>query len=454
MEIRLFALSLYNYKIYMLKMNIRYFIIIVLLVFCVSGVSAQKRGKNNEKQKERNIVDTAFVKVYTDSLFLAGNILSDSVETSYYGVYGDNKYAQMFIPLTFYHGSIDGLFGIDTGSRDGVDVGREIDSKLMNIYIKRPDLIMNTQTRILTAGSIDADVESPLKHEADFVYKMSPKPVEPVSVPFDVVVMRPNFWNYKGDYSLQFMQNCVSGNWYKGGESSYSMLGAVTMEANYNNKQKIKWDNKIELRLGIQNTRTDTLHTMKSTEDLIRLTSKLGLQASKRWYYTVQMVANTQFTHSYKSNDPIVYSDFLAPFNFNLSLGMDYNVDWINHRLKGTIHLAPLAYNLKYTRLLELSERLGIDAGRHTLHDFGSQLTADLTWQLTNILKWKTRLSAYSAYERTEFEWENTFVMQISKWMSAQLFVYPRFDDGVSRDGHHGYWQFKEFSSIGFSYSF
>ena len=60
----------------------------------------------------------------------------------------------------------------------------------------------------------------------------------------------------------------------------------------------------------------------------------------------------------------------------------------------------------------------------------------------------------FTSYKRAEFEWENTFVFQLNKWLSAQLFVYPRFDDAVARDGHHGYWQFQEFSSIGLSYSF
>ncbi len=54
-----------------------------------------------------------------------------------------------------------------------------------------------------------------------------------------------------GDYYLQFLQNYVSDNWYKGGESNYSMLGSVTMQANYNNKQKVKWENKLEMRLGL-----------------------------------------------------------------------------------------------------------------------------------------------------------------------------------------------------------
>ncbi len=438
----------------MLKMNFRYYTI-VLLVFCVSVVSAQKRETVKQKQNTQLVADTVLINAYLDSLQLVGQIFTDSVKTYYADEYKNPKSAQMFIPFTFYHAPVAGVFDADINESSGMTgVGKEIDYTLMLMYLKRPDLVLNTQNRIAKSGTIDSDITKPLRRKADLIDKMSHIYVEPTTVPIDVVVIKPNFWTYKGDYSLQFMQNCVSGNWYKGGESSYSMLGSVTMEANYNNKQKVKWDNKLELRLGIQNSRADTLHTMKSTEDLLRFTSKLGLQATKRWYYTVQMVANTQFTHSYKSNDPVVYSDFMAPFNFNLSLGMDYNVDWLNHKIKGTVHLAPLAYNLKYTRMLELSERLGIDAGKHTLHDFGSQLTADFIWQFNDIVRWKSRLSAYTAYDRVELEWENTFVMQINKWMSAQLFVYPRFDDGVGRDGHHGYWQFKEFASIGFSYVF
>jgi hypothetical protein len=51
-------------------------------------------------------------------------------------------------------------------------------------------------------------------------------------------------------------------------------------------------------------------------------------------------------------------------------------------------------------------------------------------------------------------EWENTFTLQVSKYISAQLFVYPRFDDTTKRDEDLGYWQLKEYSSIGFNYVF
>jgi hypothetical protein len=304
------------------------------------------------------------------------------------------------------------------------------------------------------AGPADVNITTPIRQEAELVDKVEELPQTIDIVPMKVVVTKPNFWKIKGDYSLQFMQNYISDNWYKGGESSYAMLGVVTMEANYNNKQKVKWDNKLELKLGLQNTRSDTIHRMKTNEDLIRLTSKLGLHASKHWYYTLQLIAQTQFTHSYKSNDRTVYADFLAPGSLNLSLGMDYDMDWMNHKLKGTVHLAPIAYNLKYTRNLDLSTRLGIKEGRHALHDYGSLFTADLTWEFNDMLKWKTRMYGYTTYKNAVFEWENTFVFQLNKWLAAQLFVYPRFDDNVSRDDKHGYWQFKEFASIGFNYSF
>ena len=68
--------------------------------------------------------------------------------------------------------------------------------------------------------------------------------------------------------------------------------------------------------------------------------------------------------------------------------------------LKGTFHIAPLAYNLKYTRMLELSDRLGIGTGHHFLHDFGSECTIDLEWKLFEMLTWRTRLYGYTTYRR------------------------------------------------------
>ena len=354
---------------------------------------------------------------------------------------------QLFMPLTYYGSVTEGLF--TRGRKDNPFL-----AELMHLYLSRPDLVAGTDRKIrMQQGRLD-EIETPIRHDVKLVEKVTGQPAEPQTAPVEIMVLRPNFWTFQGDYALQFLQNYVTGNWYKGGESNYSALASLVMQANYNNKQKVKWENRLELKYGMQSSRSDSLHSVKSTEDLIRLTSKLGLQATKRWYYTVQFIGNTQFARSYRSNDPKVYAAFLSPLNLNLSLGMDYAVDWLAHRLKGNFHLAPLAYNMKYARMLELSDRLGIDEGRHFLHDFGSEFTVDLEWKLLEQLSWKTRLYGYSTYKRSELEWENTFTFRFNRYISSRIFIYPRFDDGVRRDDHHAYWQLKEFASIGFQYSF
>lgn len=393
--------------------------------------------------KGSNRADTTIIRNYLDSLSAVRQKLDNDTITSA----GSKLAPRLFEPTTFYHDITNEAF------RPYYNM-QPVSLSLLSIYLSRPDLVGNSQRNMEKYRGDSPAPEAPIQSNPNLVNsEMLPDP-KPVEAPVDLLVLRPRFWSYKGDYSLQLMQNYVSGNWYKGGESSYAVLGAVTMEANYNNRQKVRWDNKLELKLGMQNTRSDSLHTVKTTEDLIRLTSKLGLQASHHWYYTLQLIGQTQFTHSYKSNDPVLYAHFLAPGNLNISIGMDYNVDWINHRLTGTFHLAPFAYNMKYTRLRDLAERLGIDKGKHFLHDKGSQFTIDLTWEIADQLRWKTRMYGYTTYKRVEYEWENTLVFQFNKWISAQLFVYPRFDDAITRDGHHGYWQYKEFSSIGFTYVF
>lgn len=350
---------------------------------------------------------------------------------------------RLFTPLSLYDSSLSHF--LQPGKEPS-----EIDKALLHVYLTRPDLVRTTERNLTAAGSLEATKQ--VKASPDIVDIIAPKPQEPEDYPIAVVVSKPDFWTYTGEYNMQFLQNYVSSNWYKGGQSNYSVLGSLTVEANYNNKQKVRFDNKLELKLGLQTTRGDSLHSTKTSEDLIRYTGKLGLQARHHWYYTLQTIAQTQFMRSYKSNDPKVYSDFFSPFTLNVSLGMDYNVNWLKERLTGSIHLAPFAYNFKYVDRLSLATRYGLDEGKHQLHDYGSEINIDLTYKFATNMKWRSRLYFYTTYKRTEMEWENNVVLQINRFLSTNIFVYPRFDDGAEKDDHHGYWQFKEYCSFGFTF--
>ena len=103
---------------------------------------------------------------------------------------------------------------------------------------------------------------------------------------------------------------------------------------------------------------------------------------------------------------------------------------------------------------LPLGPSYGLKVGKHTLLDFGSQLTADLVWKMNENVTWKSRLYAFTSYKRAEIEWENTFELRVSKYITANLFLVPRFDDAGVYDSDLGYWQFKEYSSLGFTYAF
>ncbi len=439
--------------------------ILVLSFLGVSALQAQQTRQTN--RNERADYASAILKNYEDSLELLLNKVYRLNDKSVLSAdFTDNTMPyqsfRLFSPLTFYESIAKEAFDLSGDAAKAYAQSRKADylspqftdAVLLRVYLKRPELVLNRETTLHSVAPEAKTTPVVIKSNAGLVEKESQTPIEPESGPINVVVTKPNFWTFKGDYFLQFLQNYVSGNWYKGGESNYSMVSAVTLQLNYNNKQKVKFDNKLELKLGFVTSPSDTLHSLKTSEDLIRYTSKLGLQASKRWYYTLQLVAYTQFLRAYKNNNSNAASDFMSPFNANLSLGMDYNVDWFKGRLKGSIHLAPLAYNFRYVDRLGIATRYGLEPDSHTLHDYGSEFTVDLMWKIAEPISWQTRLYGYTTYKRAEVEWENTFTFQFNKFISSKLFVYPRFDDGAARDDKHGYLQMREFVSIGFSYSF
>lgn len=440
-------------------MKLRY---CLLVVFSLGLVSAHARLHENVTTNQ------PFTSRYLDSLYLFKSRL-DSIPTGSFqqtAIYqdlvrkfGDNAFlasdfSRLFLPMTFYHSPAHDLLSIQKEGDIENIVKENVDLALMNVYLKHPEWLESTESALARVNTRISTEPTRQRADLDIVKQVAPRPQDVDIIPFDVMVRKPNFWTFGGDYYMQFLQNYVSSNWYKGGESSYSMVGSMTMQATYNNKQKVRWDNKLELKLGFITSRGDSLHKFKTSEDLIRYTGKLGLQASKRWYYTFQLLTYTQFTKGYKSNQSKVYSDFMSPFVVNLSLGMDYSLSWFHKHLNGTVHLAPLAGNFKYVGRTGLESSYGLDEGKHSLTDYGSEFTADLTWKFSDNISWKTRLYGYTTYSRSELEWENTFSFKFNRFISSNIFVYPRFDDSTSRDDHHGYWQFKEYASLGFSFSF
>lgn len=336
-----------------------------------------------------------------------------------------------------------------------------IDNEMLQAYVNNPTLI-----RIDERDAMPAEDDFPLPPAPDniSISERYAPPVENVTPPSPtdifgdddgtIVVRRPNFWTFKANFSLQFTQNYVSDNWYKGGESNNALLAATVLQANYNNQRKLTFDNKLEMKLGFQTSQNDTKHKYKTNSDLIRLTNKLGLQAVKHWYYTVMLQSWTQFYPGYKANDDKVYSDIMSPFESLLSIGMDYQQSSKNNKFKITATISPLALKLKYVGRTSLISNYGLDEGKHTKWEYGSNITINYSWKIIKQVEWTSRIYYFTDYHKSQLEWENTFNLTINKYLSTKLFLFPRFDDSRSRNEGDSNFEFKELLSLGLNVNF
>ncbi|MBQ7664015.1 MAG: DUF3078 domain-containing protein, partial [Bacteroidaceae bacterium] len=225
-------------------------------------------------------------------------------------------YINLFSYPTLYKGTLRRVIGSPKFRENAGEWNEDYervqlaDQTLVNIYGKRPYLIKTTGLAPEEDVGIRKDLETKVIPETKLSDKVN-KPIltkEPVVIKpdWEVTSFKPNFWTFRADVSLRFMQNYISSNWYQGGESNNSLLGSATLEANYDNKRKITFSNKLEMKLGFYSSRSDTIHKYKTNSDLLRMTNKLGIKATKHWYYTFMLQSWTQFYRSFRSNNRYV----------------------------------------------------------------------------------------------------------------------------------------------------
>ena len=208
------------------------------------------------------------------------------------------------------------------------------------------------------------------------------------------------------------------------------------------------------MKLCFQTSHNDEEHKYKTNSDLLRLTNKIGLRAVKHWYYTLMLQSWTQFCKGYKANDKFVYSDFMSPFESLLSIGMDYQQSSKNNKFKINATLSPLALKFKYVGRSSLITSFGLDEGHHTKWDYGSNVTINYSWKIVNNIAWTGRIYYFTDYSKTQIEWENTFNLSINRYLSARLFLYPRYDDSRSRGDNQSDFEFNELLSLGLNVNF
>lgn len=399
------------------------------------------------------------------------------------GVKLKSDYYKLFVPPTYYFSPVEQAFAFDwePGDRLGMNacdsiyavkkdvslvyelpnmektasVDRWVNKILLNFYLQHPEQVMGNEMYFADAILLDdVQVINTSRQEKVKNYMQVSNPVEKANAENEFRVLKPNFWKKTAAASIQFSQYSISDNWYQGGESTNSLLSELKLTANYDDRQRVQFENSLEIKIGFITAPSDTVHKWKTNADLFRLNSKLGVRAIKNLYYTLTGEFKTQFFSNYKTNTNDLISSFLSPAQLKFSLGMDYKLEKSKYKL--SLMGAPLSYTFIYIsndKIVNPSS-FNVDPGHTSANMFGSEITANLTWQIANNISWVSKFEYFTTYEKVIANWENTFEFKLNRYLSTKFFLHSRFDDGVTlSEDNDTYFQFKEMLTFGLSYT-
>ncbi len=258
------------------------------------------------------------------------------------------------------------------------------------------------------------------------------------------------YWNFGGNTSLNITQVSLT-NWAAGGESSFSGLGIILLNAGYK-KDNTDWENIFELNYGTSKIGDESA---KKTDDKLLLSSKLGINVSEHWLISGMLSFTTQMFDGYDyPNDSVKISTFLAPGYLHASLGMDYK-----QGDNFSLLISPATGKATIVNDTKLSDAgaFGVDPGDKLKVELGSFIKIFFKKEILKNIAFETKLDLFSDYENffatVDVNWEAMLDMKINDFFSAKILTNLIYDDDIRFDGTPKT-QFKEVFGLGFSYKF
>lgn len=269
-------------------------------------------------------------------------------------------------------------------------------------------------------------------------------------------------WVIGGDGNAGFTQTYFD-NWKKGGQSALSILLVLKGFANYGSSDgKKKWENSAEIRNGWM--KPGGGEELRKNDDKFEITSRFGLSAVKKWYYSTELNFNTQFFRGYKypkANNPNPISAFLGPSKTIFKIGMDYKPS-----NKFSMLLSPLSLKNVFvndTALIDQT-KYGIKANKKAFWEVGLNADIKLSKKITNDISWTMKYKMFINYRdpfnNRDLDLENQLQIKLNDYMNMTMMLHMIYDDHilfpeVNSEGVTEYkakLQLEEFITLGFTY--
>ena len=270
-------------------------------------------------------------------------------------------------------------------------------------------------------------------------------------------------WKKGGSAALNFSQTLLSDSWSGGGENMLVFGSTVNLFANYK-KNKVIWENSTFLAYGLMK-KGDGKAT--KNDDRINVGSRVGYQMAKNWYYSLAFLGKTQFTsgYQYTATDTIRVSDFFAPANLFLALGLDYKPS------SGfSMAISPIMGKATLVRsgneLVMITSGLTpelIADGKRARYEFGGGIIFNLNGDFfSKRVTYLSQLELFSNYmnnpQNIDVIWDFQFRIALTKFVAAGVRLNMIYDDDkktiVDNKPRGAKLQVKNFFEIGLYYDF
>lgn len=291
-----------------------------------------------------------------------------------------------------------------------------------------------------------------------------------------------NFWEkFKtgGNTSLIFNQISFL-NWAKGGENAISSTALLNYFANFK-ASHFSWENTFDLKYGLQ---ISDEYGLRTNQDAIDLTSKLGYEALKNFYYSSLINLKTQFAPGYNyPNDSVIVSKFFSPAYLILSIGLDFKpIEEIS------LYLSPMTGKFIYVLDNDIADKgtytsepakfdssgRKISNGQNVKSDFGFYFKIIYKSEIFKNTELNTKLEIFNNYtdkiienrKNFDIDWESSLVMKVNEFISANILLHLIYDNDIKvpiyqfkdnvkiQIGSGPRLQVKEVIGVGLSYKF